>query len=506
MANPEQLALLKAGVEGWNKWRDKNLLQDIEIHLRGANLSGANLRKAKLVDAYLVDADLSGAILIGANLDGAILIGADLTGADLSGANLNGADLSDSDLSGAIINGANLRDTKFRDAKLIGTHLVAAYLFRSNLSRADLSDSDISKANLTEADLSGAKLRRSNLSGTNFGGSNLKGTNLIDATLVESNLYKVNLIGASLNGANLSSADLGESDLRGADLIGADLRRANLTGANLSSANLRGVDLSDATLIESNLRGVDLRDATLVRANLTGSSLIRAKISNTKISGSKIYGINAWDLDGEFKEQKELIITPFSEAAITVDNLEVAQFIYLILNNKKIRDVINTLTSKTVLILGRFSIPERKAILDALRNKLRGYDLLPIVFDFDHPVDKDFTETIKTLAGISYFVVADVTNPKSSPLELQATVPDYQIPFVPIIQEGEEPFAMMVDLQKKHNWVLNTITYDSIDTLIRVLKPLIIDPAMKKHNELRLIKAQQPEIISGRDFLNKEKD
>jgi len=116
------------------------------------------------------------------------------------------------------------------------------------------------------------------------------------------------------------------------------------------------------------------------------------------------------------------------------------------LDNKKIRDVINTLTSKSVLILGRFALPERKAILDALRNKLREYDLLPIVFDFDRPTDKDFTETIKTLAGLCYFVIADITNPKSSPLELQATVPDYQIPFVPIIQEGEQPFAMMVDL------------------------------------------------------------
>src|SRR6266566_7635429 len=33
-----------------------------------------------------------------------------------------------------------------------------------------------------------------------------------------------------------------------------------------------------------------------------------------------------------------------------------------------------------------------------------------------------------------------ITNPKSSPLELQATVPDYMIPFVPLIQAGEQPF------------------------------------------------------------------
>ena len=129
--------------------------------------------------------------------------------------------------------------------------------------------------------------------------------------------------------------------------------------------------------------------------------------------------------------------------------------------------------------------------------------MLPIVFDFDRPIDKDFTETIKTLAGLSYFVIADITNPKSSPLELQATVPDYQIPFVPIIQEGERPFAMMVDLQKKYNWVLDTLSYNSIETLIKALKPAIIDPAIQKHNELRLIKAREPKIRSAEDFINK---
>ena len=100
-------------------------------------------------------------------------------------------------------------------------------------------------------------------------------------------------------------------------------------------------------------------------------------------------------------------------------------------------------------------------------------------------------------------MIADITNPKSSPLELQATVPDYQIPFVPIIQEGESPFAMMVDLQKKYNWVLDTISYDSIDTLIEILKPHIIDPAIKKRDELRIIKARIPTIISSKELKKK---
>jgi len=349
-----------------------------------------------------------------------------------------------------------------------------------NKWRVDNLDVDI---DLIEADLMGANLSEANLSG---------------ASLMEANLPGADLHGADLSEAKLYGAYLSEANLSGANLRQADLREASLRFANLSNADLRGVRLHYAVLA-----GTDLRGADLTGANLEGANLVRTKIDKAKVSGSSIYAINVWDLEGEFEEQRDFIITPQDAPIITVDNIKVAQFIYLILNNEEIRDVINTLTSKSVLILGRFSLPERKAILDALRNKLREYDLLPIVFDFDRPVDKDFTETIKTLAGLSYFVIADVTNPKSSPLELQAAVPDYQIPFVPIIQEGENPFAMMVDLQKKYNWVLNTITYDSIDTLMKVLKPLIIDPAMKKRQELRIIKAQEPEIISGKDFLAK---
>jgi hypothetical protein len=294
--------------------------------------------------------------------------------------------------------------------------------------------------------------------------------------------------------------DLENANLFLAQLVQANLSRTYLRGADLGRANLRGANLTEADLSRANLSRADLRGVNLTEADLTKANLVGVNIGDAKISKSQVYGVSVWDLEGEFNEQKDLNISPFSVSPITVDNIKVAQFIYLILNNEDIRDVINTLTSKTVLILGRFAIPERKAILDALRDKLRAYDLLPIVFDFDRPTDKDFTETIKTLAGLCYFVIADITNPKSSPLELQATIPDYQIPFVPIIQEGEQPFAMMVDLQKKYNWVLPTRSYNSKEELIKKLKKGIIEPAMKKHNELRLIKEQEPDIVSLDDF------
>jgi len=356
-------------------------------------------------------------------------------------------------------------------AELSGADLRQANLWKADLRQADLWKADLWNADLSEADLSGASLMGASLSRAHLGGAHL--------------------YGAHLMGANLSGADLRE-----ADLSGADLREANLNETDLAGALLMGADLKRADLSGADLRGADLR----------GTSLVRTVIDKAKISGSLVYAVNVLDLKGEFEEQKDLIITPSKTPIITVDNIKVAQFIHLILNNEEIRDVINTLTSRSVLILGRFSVLERKSILDALRNRLRECDLLPIVFDFDRPTDKDFTETIKILAGLSLFVIADITNPKSSPLELQATVPDYQIPFVPIIQEGEQPFAMMVDLQKKYNWVLDTLSYSSIETLIKALKPAIIDPAIEKHNELRLIKAKESQIRSAKDFLDKGKE
>lgn len=458
MANEEQLSILKQGSYFWNKWRKENPTKHID-------LSRVNFRELGFNRFDLDSADFSRANLHNAYFGEVRCWWINLSEADLSNADLNGATFHRANMSLANLKGANLQGINLQGANLQGVNLIEAYA-----STADLSYTNLSQSYLCEADLTQC----------NIGYSNLQNSNLRGANLCRSNLRKCNL-----HHANLGGADLGEADLREANLQGAYLQRANLNKADLSDANLDDADLSKA----------DLRRA----------SLVGTQINNTKVSGSSIYGINVWDLIGEFKEQKDLIITNGGNALITVDNIKVAQFIYLILKNEEIRGVINTLTSKSILILGRFALPERKAILDALKNKFREYNLLPIVFDFDRPTDKDFTETIKTLAGLCYFVIADVTNPKSAPLELQATVPDYQIPFVPIIQEGENPFAMMVDLQKKYNWVLNTVSYDSEETLMKVLKPLIIDPAMKKRQELRLIKAQEPEVISGKEYVAKGK-
>jgi uncharacterized protein YjbI with pentapeptide repeats len=377
MANDEHVAMLKKGVDAWNKWRLENA--DIRPDLSKANIVGANLARAHLGEADLREADLSEAYLFDASL---------------AGANLSEANLSKADLTRALALGANL-----------------------------------SRANLSEADLAFA--------------------NFLRATLNEANLSK----------ANLSSAFLFEANLIAANLTGANLAGTNLIAANLTGANLVGTNLEAAVLLKTDLTCADL-------------------------TSCRIYGVSAWGLKLEGTKQQNLVITHPDEPTVTVDNIDVAQFVYLLLHNEKIREVIDTIGKKGVLLLGRFT-EGRMVVLERLREKLRDLGFVPMVFNFDKPETKDFTETVRLLASLSKFVIVDITNPRSAPLELQATVPDYMVPFAPILQQGEQPFSMFVDLQNKYDWVLQPVVgYPSVDRLIEVLEDEVVRPAEAKFNEL----------------------
>jgi uncharacterized protein YjbI with pentapeptide repeats len=442
MANDEHVALLKKGVDAWNAWRDEN--PTIHPDLSGADLSGADLSEANLSNANLMGADLSGA---------------DLNWADLGGANLTEADLGDADL---------------RAANLVGTTtLREAY---------SLSDTDFGGAVLSKLDLSGMDLR--------------------GLVLLGANLSKANLSGANLCRANLGNAHLNRADLSGADLSEANLEKAFLTRANFSWAILARADLSDASARDANLMGAMLREAYLGRSDLRGADLshadlscvglVDADITGADLTGCRVYGVSAWDLKRKGAKQQDLIITKENDPEITVDNIEVAQFIYLMLNNEKVRDVINTITSKAVLILGRFTA-ERKAVLDALREELRKRDYLPILFDFNVPATRDITETVSLLARMARFIIADLTNPSSVPKELEAIVPQLAVPVQPLLEGASRPYAMFKDYWK-YDWVLPVYRYEGLEPLLATIAEKVIAPAEGKVKALeerrRVIEAE----------------
>jgi len=312
-------------------------------------------------------------------------------------------------------------------------------------------------------DLSGVRLSRAKLSGANLSGANLSSACLWGAHLERAHLERAQLLRAELWGARLERAHLERAHLSKADLRGAHLERAHLERARLSGANF----------LETHLSGAYLSGADLSGAYLVGTDLVEADLT-----GCRIYGISAWDLKLKNAKESDLIITRPWESIITVDNLEVAQFVYLLLHNPRIRSIIDTIGKKTVLILGSFTKP-RKAILDALRDSLRKHNYIPILFDFEKPTARDLTETIVTLAHLSRFIIADITDPSSIPKELEAIVPRLAVPVQPLLAVGGRPYAMFVD-NRKYKWVLKTYHYEDLGSLISHLPDKVIGPAERK--------------------------
>jgi hypothetical protein len=319
---------------------------------------------------------------------------------------------------------------------------------RPDLSNADMSNADLSRADLSLANLNGANLYRADLSFANLsvahlGGADLTCTNLSGAMLNTANLYQANLTFTNLSFANLSEAYLGGARLSSANLIGANLRRVELYGATLLNTDLSGADLTDC----------------------------------------RVWGVSAWGLKLERTRQQNLVITGGDEPKITVDNIEVAQFIYLLLHNEKIRDVIDTVGKKAVLLLGRFT-DERKKVLDALREELRNRDYLPILFDFNVPATRDITETISLLARMARFIIADLTDPSSIPKELEAITPHLAVPVQPLLEGASRPYGMFKDYWK-YDWVLPVHWYEGPEQLLATLAENVIAPAEGKVKALQ---------------------
>jgi uncharacterized protein YjbI with pentapeptide repeats len=306
---------------------------------------------------------------------------------------------------------------------------------------------------------------------------------LHDPTIVPS-LAFADLHGLDLSCIDLSHSELHHANLNEANLECASLKGANLANANLHKANLRGAILDRANLENSNLSASDLTSASLHGTKLTHANLNDSRLAGARLDGCEVYGVSVWGADLEDALQRDLKINSSNSAqAIKVDSIQHAVVIHMLLLGEGARDMIDAISRRTVLLLGRFT-PERKIILDLIRKKLLEFDFVPLMFDFESATNRDFTETVRVLAGMSRFIIADITNPISAPLELQATVPDYMIPFVPIIQRGEKPFSMFANLQSKYGWVLDVLEYEDSEQLMAGFESGVIEPALKKEEDL----------------------
>jgi hypothetical protein len=297
-------------------------------------------------------------------------------------------------------------------------------------------------------------------------------------------LYNATL-GEDIRIKDFCEIDFSWAGLAEADLTGADLTRANFFQAHLGRTVMKGATLNEAHFCRADLYETNLSGAFLEGANLQGAQLAKTNLAGAHLKNCAVYGMAAWDVDLKNAEQKNLIVRyrcgteerrsgTGMETEITVDDLQVAQFIYLMLDNPKIKVVLDEGTKRSVLILGRFADEARKKVLDELRERLRQIGYVPIIFDFPPPKEHDLIQTVAILASLSRFVLGDITDARSVALEFEAILSRYRIPVVPIILAPGEPFSLLASMQDRHYpCVLEVRRYASPSVLFRNLEQIV---------------------------------
>ena len=437
--DPDHLARLNEGVETWNRWRTDQ--PDVHPDLRNARLEEAKLAGIDLHNARLQDANFCGA--------------------DLDGANLSGARIERTLFNNAHFGAADLRGVSGFVARFIECDLRACRLGGGGLFDAMMWD----------ADLRGCDLRHINFAGAQF--------------------HRARMGRADFRHSTLDNVEWDDVEAEEVCIEGVSMQMATITQARMGRAKAAGVNLTGSRVLNTDLRHADLRGATL---HVT--SLINLELEGADISESQVFGAAAWHITSSAAHQRDLIITPPDSPTVSCDDLETAQFIYLLLHNQKLRQVIDTVGRKAVLLLGRFT-SERKDVLDALRNTLRTRGFVPMLFDFDKPATRDLTETVSTLAHLARFVIADLTDPRSIPQELKAIVPSLpSVPVQPLLLESQDAYAMFADLGGFAS-VLPPARYRDLTHLLDILDDKVIAPAERRIGEIRARRAAFEAELSG---------
>lgn len=136
MANEEHLAILKKGVEVWNKWRKQN--PRVIPNLQRADLNSMILKHIIFDEVNVYRADLSNA---------------DMSHATLRGAVLGGANLTNTQLEHADLRGSHLGRTNLTNTMLIYTKLHGVDFYGANFKNTDLSNAEVSWSVFGNVDL-----------------------------------------------------------------------------------------------------------------------------------------------------------------------------------------------------------------------------------------------------------------------------------------------------------------------------------------------------------------
>jgi hypothetical protein len=205
---------------------------------------------------------------------------------------------------------------------------------------------------------------------------------------------------------------------------------------------------------------------------------------------------------------------------MNVDHLGVAQFLQVLFHTALVPQIIETITSSIVLIVGQF-FGDRAGVEDALRGELQRRERLPVTLELDNPAPAEAGTPIATVVRLARYVILDVTqlhpggymrmsyyplldwdrahlwrsyeaSKRESYKRWASIIADVpSVPVVPLLQQGKKS-RKLYDYIKRYPWVLPPVQYELADPCSARMDELVIAPAEAKAAEIRKVLSGTP--------------
>ena len=183
---------------------------------------------------------------------------------------------------------------------------------------------DLSGYNLDYADLN-------DVSGTaiSFRDASLNNANLKNVKFEGSDFSRASLVEANLENAQFKDIWFGQADLTQANFKDALLSFTNFENANMYMANLSGVEGVRVTLKKAFLKKANLTGINLVNSFFDDANLNEATLKKVTLNDCSVYGVSLWGTKADEIKLNDVYISPKIESSLTINDLKLAQTIYL---------------------------------------------------------------------------------------------------------------------------------------------------------------------------------
>ncbi|MDJ0680795.1 MAG: pentapeptide repeat-containing protein, partial [Xenococcaceae cyanobacterium MO_167.B52] len=190
----------------------------------------------------------------------------------------------------------------------------------------DLSEYNLDYANLASVTGTIVSFKYASLVGANLEKANFRESNFEEADLRNTNLKSIVIQSSQFKRANLQKANLQEASIRFSNFTEVNLEEANLQEADLSQVDFQKAIFKKANLTNTKLHNLDLREA-----NFNKASLEKATITECSVYGVAFLGTNLSEV-----KLKNVYISPEKKEGLPIDDLSLAQMIYLHRHNPSV--------------------------------------------------------------------------------------------------------------------------------------------------------------------------